>query len=206
MDESSQAAAVYGKIARKYFETFSNPSDYISSFLRMVKKCGTILDAGCGPGVDSAYMNEKGFHVIGMDFSKDMISLAKSKFPLIDFREGDSRNSGFCNEYFDGILASYLLNYIPKRDISKTLQEFHRIMRANAPLYVAVQEGPSQEIYEPEPLKPDEKLFVNVFSREEIIDGLDMARFSIKKVLSRKSKSPEELSYNKLFILARKSL
>lgn len=42
---------------------------------------GLILDLGCGSGVLSAQLDQAGFDTIGVDLSRDLLSLAREQFP-----------------------------------------------------------------------------------------------------------------------------
>lgn len=66
------------KYAEKYFEDLTD-SLYIDKFLKNIVKQGLILDVGSGTGQFSKYMMAKGFRVIGVDLSKNMLSIAKKK-------------------------------------------------------------------------------------------------------------------------------
>lgn len=204
MDKSKQASSVYDKIAEPYAKEFSKPSEYIDEFLTLLPKNGKILDAGCGVGVDSGYMVSEGFEVIGIDLSKEMLKLAKQKFPQIEFRQKDIRELNFPPSSFDGILASCSLIHIPKKNVSSTLKKFHQILKKNGVIYIALQGGKSEEIFVNEPFKPNEKLFLNIISFDEIKNLLVNTGFSIIKKYERQPKSKEELNFTKLFVIARK--
>lgn len=203
MDKTKNVVSVYDKIAKQYANKFSKPSEFIDEFLLALpgKK---ILDVGCGPGIDSGYMKNKGFVVTGIDLSKTMLKIAKKSFPDIKFLCKDIRKISYRKESFDGIFASCSLIHIPKEDTSKTLRKFYKILKNNGVLYTALQEGKSEETYINEPFKQDEKLFLNIISRDEIIEFLKSSGFAIIKIHERKAKSKEELSFNKLYIIAKK--
>ena len=44
----------------------------------------SILDVGCGPGYVSAAAAERGATPTGLDFSKEMVAIAKKMFPHIE--------------------------------------------------------------------------------------------------------------------------
>ena len=204
MDELKQASLVYDKIAELYAKEFPEPSDYIDEFLKLIPKNGKILDVGCGVGIDAGYMLSKGFGVIGIDLSKKMLKIAKQKFPQIDFRLMDIRKINFKPNSFDGIFASFSLIHIPKKDVPNILKKFYQILKNNGIVYVSLHEGNSEEIFVDEPLKPSEKLFLKIFSYEEIRNLLVKSGFTIIKKYQRKPKSEAELNFTKLFIIAKK--
>ena len=204
MDKSKQASSVYDEIAKPYAKEFSKPSEYIEEFLALLPKNSKILDVGCGVGVDAGFMTSKGFEIIGLDLSKEMLNIARQKFPQIDFRQQDIRELDFPPNSFDGILASCSLIHIPKKDVSALLEKFHQILKKDGTIYIALQGGKSEEIFISEPLKPDEKLFLNIISFDEIRNLLVKNGFSIVKKYEREPKSKEELNYTKLYIIAKK--
>lgn len=204
MDKSKQASLIYNKIAKSYSKKFSNPSDYIDEFLTLIPKNGKILDVGCGPGIDANYMNSKGFKVTGIDLSEKMLKLAKQKFPNINFKLSDVRTLDFPNNSFEGIFASFSLIHISKKDISLTLKKLYKILKENGVIYIALQSGESNEIYITEPLKPDERIFLNIIPFNEINDLLIKTGFFVIKKFERKPKSEAEFNFVKLFVLAKK--
>jgi ubiquinone/menaquinone biosynthesis C-methylase UbiE len=203
MDKSKQASSVYDKIAKPYAEEFSNPSEYLNEFLDLLPKNAKILDVGCGVGVDSGFVKSKGFEVIGLDLSKEMINIARQKFPQLDFRQQDIRELDFPSNSFDGIIASCSLIHIPKNDVPALVEKFFQILNKNGSIYIALQGGKSEEIFIDEPFKPDEKLFLNIISFEEIKNLLVKNGFSIMKHYEREPKSKEELNYTKLYVIAK---
>lgn len=202
MDESIRATKVYSKIASAYAKTFSTPSEHLGDFLRIVKH-GSILDVGCGPGVDAAYMQRKGFEITAIDFSDEMIKIAK-KHPHIDFRVADMRKLRL-RRVFDGITLAYSITYIPKRHVASTLKRMAKLLKKDGTLYIALQEGNMQELFLPEPLDPTEKMFLNIISEKEIKRLLHEAGFSILKTYKRRAKNSAEFSFNKYFVIAKKN-
>ncbi|MCL5795838.1 MAG: class I SAM-dependent methyltransferase [Patescibacteria group bacterium] len=204
MDKSKQASSVYDKIAESYAKEFSKPSEYIEEFLALLPKNAKILDVGCGAGVDAGFMESEGFEIIGIDLSKEMLNIARQKFPQIDFRQQDIREIDFPLNSFDGILASCSLIHIPKKDVPSLLKKFHQILKKDGAIYIALQGGKSEEIFVNEPFKPYEKLFLNIISFDEIRNLLVETGFSIIKHYEREPKSKGELNYTKLYIIGRK--
>jgi len=75
---------------------------------RMVDGLGrgaAVLDLGCGAGDPiAAYMDSRGFHVVGLDASRAMLRIAGKRFPQGDWRLGDMRRLDLA-ERFDAILG-----------------------------------------------------------------------------------------------------
>lgn len=49
---------------------------------------GLVVDLGCGSGITSQRIQERGYDVLGVDISPDMIALARSHAPLATIRVG----------------------------------------------------------------------------------------------------------------------
>ena len=206
-DKSNQTAKTYDSISAAYAETFSEPSDHIDDFLRLIPTEGKVLDAGCGPGVDSAYMSAKGFRVIGVDLSSQMLELAREKSPNTVFQLADVRKVSFEDETFDGVLASYSLIHLPKKDVPETVDNFFRMLKPGGAICIGIQEGKSAEVFLPEPLKPEEKVFLNVMSAKELKELVKNGGFEITSEFTRPANETEagEFDFNKFALIAQKA-
>lgn len=202
MDNNKTAILVYNKIAKAYADAFSKPSDYLDEFLELLPKNGKVLDVGCGAGVDSNYADSKNFRVVGVDMSEQMLEIARSNNSSVDFRLEDVRNVEFGENEFDGIVASCSLIHIPKEEAPRTLKRLSSFLKPNGKIYISLQSGESKEIFIDEPFKPDEKLFLNIFSFDEIKKLLIDEGFKIMHRHERKAEKKVELDFTKLYIIA----
>lgn len=69
----------YNKIASNYEKEYGNDlsdAPYIDSFLSQVEG-NYILDMGCGPGTLSKYIANKGYNVDAIDYSEEMLKIAR---------------------------------------------------------------------------------------------------------------------------------
>lgn len=196
--------SVYDAISSDYDRFFSEPSDHIDAFLNLLSSSSFILDAGCGPGVDAVHMASLGHQVVGVDLSEKMIFLAKQKAARIPFICEDITKLSFKSDFFDAILASYSLCYIPKADMKSCLTNFKRMLSPGGVLCLGLQEGTSGEIEIAEPFNPSLTLFLNVVSSDEITGLLKETGFEVVHHFLGTSEGPENLPFNKLCILARK--
>lgn len=75
----------YGSLAR-FYDSLTGNVDYVRRADFVVEEIGatnskTILDAGCGTGSISRMLLDRGFDVIGVDNSPEMLSAAREKNP-----------------------------------------------------------------------------------------------------------------------------
>src|SRR3989344_49475 len=94
--------ATFKKYA-KYYDDLYQEKNYEAEcdFLKKIfqryskKKILTILDLGCGTGNHDFVLGKRGYKVTGVDFSKEMVAIAKEKNKReknkIDFLKGDIR-------------------------------------------------------------------------------------------------------------------
>ena len=125
----------WARVAGKYDNVWSSLTrKFISPLLDIldVKKGMRLLDVACGPGYVAAEAAERGAQAAGIDFSKEMISIARKKYPQIDFTEGDAQALPFGNESFSYAAMNFGLLHIPDPD--RALKEIYRILASNGRL------------------------------------------------------------------------
>lgn len=96
------------RVAHKYDSVWSSSTrQFIPPLLDAVQvgEKMSILDVGCGPGYVSIAAAERGAIPIGLDFSAEMIAIAKKMSPRIEFRQGDAQNLPFPDASFDRVVA-----------------------------------------------------------------------------------------------------
>lgn len=90
-----------------------------------------IADLGCGTGTLSVLLAEAGHHVHGVDFSANMLSLAREKArwvtPAVRFVEGDAADPPLSAHSFDVVLSRHVLWAMP--DPATALQNWRRLLR-----------------------------------------------------------------------------
>jgi len=85
-----------------------------------------ILDWGCGTGIYTKLLDEKGAKVKGFDISEEMIKIAKQENPKLDLRVGSGLKIPF-KEKFDIVVASLAILYIKNQN--KLFKEISRILK-----------------------------------------------------------------------------
>ena len=70
-----------------------------------------ILDVGCGNGHLTHRIAESGAHVIGIDYSDQMIEAAHKAYPNLDFKQADATNFTF-PFLFDSVFSNAALHWI----------------------------------------------------------------------------------------------
>ena len=149
----------------------------IKKFKKFLPKSAKVLDAGCGWGRDSKILS-KNFKVIGIDLSERLLDLAKAYAPKAKFQIGNISRTFFPSESFHGIWSNDTLIHLERKDILKTLREFHRLLRKNGILYLSVKEGEG-EGWQEEEMSNYKPRFYTWFKEDEIINYLKKTGFRI---------------------------
>jgi ubiquinone/menaquinone biosynthesis C-methylase UbiE len=86
-----------------------------------------VADLGCGSGVFTNLLHQAGYDCVGLDLSPKLIGIARTKFPSVEFMEGDVEHLPFAAASFDGILLSGIVHHLP--DSSRCAAEVFRVLR-----------------------------------------------------------------------------
>ncbi|OGD83816.1 hypothetical protein A2165_03095 [Candidatus Curtissbacteria bacterium RBG_13_40_7] len=185
---------VYADLAPIWGKDIAKPDwglDELKYFVSLIKQGGgkRVLDLGCGSGIQSKQLFQKGLEVIGLDLSPEMIREAEKNVPKAKFIVGDMTKMAFPKESFDGVFAQASLLHIPKELIPKVLRLVHRILKKNCILYIAVKEGVGEREIIEERLDRRIKRFFSFFTKNEIIFLLKKMKFEILETKRFRSKS-----------------
>jgi len=87
-----------------------------------------VLDAGCGTGYLTRKLRSRGARAVGVDFSGEMVALAKSKGGGVDFRvDSCSELRTLRDASFDVVVSNYVLMDLP--DLDGAVRSFYRVLR-----------------------------------------------------------------------------
>jgi SAM-dependent methyltransferase len=95
---------------------------------------GTMLDLGCGSGEHLLEMREKGWTVIGSEFSEEAAAAGRSAG--LDIRSGELFDANFSSNQFDYIRLNHSFEHMPNP--TDILKEIHRILKPTGELFIAV--------------------------------------------------------------------
>jgi len=85
----------------------------------------TIVDVGCGRGEMVAHLSDRGFNILGMDYSKEAIALAKRVFPASRFECVDGTKKDFPPQTFDRIFFLGTIEHLYDNEIESILAKLH---------------------------------------------------------------------------------
>jgi SAM-dependent methyltransferase len=100
---------------------------------------GVALDAACGTGRHSVYLETLGHTVIGVDSSAAMLERAREKVPDGEFYEGDLHDLPLPDDHVDLVVCALALVHAP--DLERVLAELVRVLRPGGHLVISDQRG-----------------------------------------------------------------
>jgi len=137
--------AGWQRIAHRYDLAWRNlVQPFIPHLLEAAKiKYGTrMLDVACGPGYAGEAAYALGAIPTGLDFSSEMIQIAKNRNPLIEFHEGDAQNLDFEDNFFDSVVMNFGLLHLSRPETA--FSEACRVVRPGGWYGFTIWAGPDK--------------------------------------------------------------
>ncbi len=196
MKTSELVKRTYDQIAQGYYKKWGKYSGFFlkhsKDFIKKLPQKGKILDLGCGTGRDSKWFSEKGFDVVGVDFSKGMLKVAKKVTPKAKFILRDFRRLKLPAESFDGIWCSFVFLHLKRNEVSPLLKRIKKFLKDGGVIFITTKQGKG-EIIEPEHLNKKLKMFETFFEKSELENLVKKASYKIlKSTIDTHRKESEE--------------
>jgi ubiquinone/menaquinone biosynthesis C-methylase UbiE len=128
----------------EYASEFSTSRQFFWDELKFLKKYvdsgDCLLDIGCGNGRLSDMFENKNIQYIGIDFSKELIEIAKKERGKNRiFIQANALKLPFKDNYFDTVFSIAVLHHIPsKENRIKFLTEANRVLKPNGACVITV--------------------------------------------------------------------
>ena len=141
-EPSSMGRTAYASFAERYAEiAVTKPHNALYERPATRQLLGDVaglhvLDAGCGPGINSAWLVEQGAKVHGIDVTPEMIALARERcqgmVAAFDVQDLGAPFVTLADDSFDAIVSALALDYV--EDLGPTFREFARVAKPGATL------------------------------------------------------------------------
>lgn len=135
----------YDAVASTYAQLFRDelrdrPLDraILGAFAEVVSASGDsqVADLGCGPGHITAYLDELGLAVFGIDASPAMVELARQAYPGLRFDVGSMAALNIADGVLGGVLSRWSVIHTPPLELPVILADFHRVLAPGGYLLV----------------------------------------------------------------------
>jgi SAM-dependent methyltransferase len=202
----------YDAVAREYAEKFDGelahkPLDreLLRRFAEEIGPAGTIYDLGCGPGQTTAFLQECGADVCGIDLSPELIAEARRRHPGASFEVGDILDLPLGDEVAAGIVAFYAIVHFSAGQLRQALAEMGRVLRPGGRLLLAFHIG-REAVHVEEFLGRAMSLDFEFFEPAIIREELSAAGFTGVEVVEREAYPVVEYPSRRAYVFATKSL
>jgi len=136
----------WGRCANEYLDTFAGlTSQAIPLLLEPIGDCRgrQVLDLGSGPGNVAEVLAESGAEVTGVDFSPQMVKVARSRYPHLTFREANGEQLPFDDSAFDAVVCNYVVHHFARPEV--VFREIFRVLKPGGRLVFAVWGVPEEQ-------------------------------------------------------------
>jgi SAM-dependent methyltransferase len=186
LDIVSLNRQAWDRVAEKYEKSpHGNISPLFDYFCNNFSKSDFILDIGSGTGLLYAKLFvEKGFKVLGIDISTQMIRLAKKNVPQVEFIELSMTNLDY-QDKFEGVFSSFSMLHLNPPLFKDVARRIIRSLKKGGIFSLSLNE-PWEEgaDVDGEAIVEimDEKMYSRGYSKDEILEiftplGMKLLKF-----------------------------
>jgi len=189
----------YNLISEDFSSTRTAIWPELSFLFKDIKVKEKILDLGCGNG--RLYKLLEKTNYTGIDISERLISIAKKKYPRVNFKVANALNLSFKKELFDKVYSIAVLHHIPSKKLRiQFLKEIKKVLKKDGSLILTVWKktynllllrytflkiiGKSQLDFKDtlEPWADKTERYYHWFSQKELADLIKETGFKIKDI------------------------
>ncbi|MGW9413145.1 class I SAM-dependent methyltransferase [Arthrobacter cupressi] len=121
--------------------------DWFISFLKSEHR-HSLLELGCGSGIDGLGFVQAGLHYCGVDLSEESVRLARAK--SLEASVASGRSLPFADAAFPAAWTMSTLLHVPNSAIDDVVRELVRVTAPGAPIAVGLWSGDDEEVLNPE--------------------------------------------------------
>lgn len=100
----------------------------VKKLIELTDRKAKVLDIGVGTGNLANRLYDLGYSVIGVDQSRAMLEVAKSKNPGLKVRWGEFMKLPFENRSFNAIVSTYAFHHLDEKEKKIALEEMIRVL------------------------------------------------------------------------------
>ncbi len=145
MDKTGKTIESYNDCADRFVQVYMDLGlfeKYFREISDLLKEGSTILDMGCGPGNGARFFlnQNKGYQIVGVDLSVEMLQHAKQYAPDANFILGDIRSIVF-QQTFDAVIASFCIIHLSDNETAVFLRKTFNMLGPGGYLYLSFMCG-----------------------------------------------------------------
>lgn len=199
----------YDSVAQAYAEHLSDelagkPLDrhLLNRFAEETRGRGLVADLGCGPGHVARYLSQQGVRIEGIDFSHQMVAVARSMNPGLDFRVEDMRHLDADDGSLAGVVLFYSIVHLDAMELLPVFREVRRVLIPGGLALVAFHAG-EEVVHRDELFGAQVSLDFRCHNPENVITALRSARFAVIEQVHREPYEGLEYPSQRCYLVAR---
>ena len=137
--------AGWQRAASRYGDSFAHATaPYISPLLEAaeISPGQHVLDVACGPGDLASAAARRGATAHGLDFSAEMVGIARSLHPEVVVTEGDAEDLPYPDDVFDAVVSSFGIHHVPRPELA--LAQCRRVLKPGGRVAFTVWARPEE--------------------------------------------------------------
>lgn len=129
------ATELYATLSQVYeamYQTFIDYKEEFAFYAKILQKyqCNSVVEIGCGTGNLAHRFTAQDFDYYGLDFSKNMLQIAQTKYPNGQFLEGDMRDFQLEKEVHSALITARSLSYmVENSEVEATFQSVYKNLK-----------------------------------------------------------------------------
>lgn len=155
------------------------PTGSIEKFIKLLPAKAKIIDIGCGSGRDAKLFTNMGADVLGIDFSSNLLDIAKINAPLAEFQLMDIEAMDVPAVSFDGAWAACSLGHIAKKTLPDVIKKIHVLLKDKGYFYLTLKRGTGEILDQDVRYDGEIKKFCAFYEEEELKNILQETHFKI---------------------------
>lgn len=136
----------WSRCANNYVDTFAGITRETVPLLieaAAIRSGNQVLEIGSGPGHVADMLSKAGASVTGVDFSPEMVEVARNRYPNIPFKQADAEDLPFEAESFDAVVANFVVHHLARPET--VFREVHRVLKPGGRFAFAVWGAPEEQ-------------------------------------------------------------
>ncbi len=186
----------------------SNLAEPLETFAQLLRKQpkqhARVIAVSCGAGWEANFLMARGFDLVGIDTSAEMVRRARSRVPGGKFQRMNVQNLQFSpEETFDAIWSTRTLIHVPQTLVVDLLASWKRVLKPGGILGLGVNIG-GRNGWETNETISGLPMFYHYYADGELEEALEAAGYEVvdKVHITGKSNSTESRNF---FVLAQRS-
>ena len=136
----------WSRCAESYIDTFAVLTRETVPLVIKAANVGRgtkVLEIGSGPGHVAHAMTESGAVATGVDFSSQMVSVAREMYPDITFQEANAEELPFEDGTFDAVVSNFTVHHLARPEV--VFREISRVLVSGGRFAFAVWGAPEAQ-------------------------------------------------------------